>query len=96
MREWCREMRSRRNREVFSALSRKLEGYYRYYGVIGNGRMLWAFYEEVLGALRQCLSRRSQNGYVSLRRFDALIAYHGLPRPRITDRRGGQLRLSTC
>jgi group II intron reverse transcriptase/maturase len=94
--EWCREMRSQRVREIFAALNRKLVGYYGYYGVIGNWESLQRFYTGILRILRKWLGRRSERGRMSWRRLQALVQYHGLERPRITELRHRQLELATC
>jgi hypothetical protein len=89
-------MRSQRAREIFAALNRKLVGYYGYYGVIGNFHSLRCFYNGLLRILRKWLGRRSECGRMSWRRFQALVQYHGLERPRITEFRRRQLELATC
>jgi RNA-directed DNA polymerase len=94
--EWCREMRSLRSREIFAALNSKLVGYYGYYGVIGNWDSLQRFYTGVLRILRKWLGRRSERGRMSWRRLQALVQYHGLEPPRITEVRRRQLELTTC
>jgi group II intron reverse transcriptase/maturase len=94
--EWCRAMRSQRVGEIFAALNRKLLGYYGYYGVIGNFHSLRCFYNGLLRILRKWLGRRSECGRMSWRRFQALVQYHGLAPPRITELRRCQLELTTC
>ena len=94
--EWCREMRSQLVREIFAALNRKLLGYYGYYGVIGNWESLRRFYNGTLRILRKWLGRRSERGRMSWRRLQALVQYHGLEGPRITELRHRQLELATC
>jgi len=89
-------MRSQRLREIFAALNRKLVGYYGYYGVIGNWESLQRFYNGILRILRKWLGRRSERGRMSWRRFQALVQYHGLERPRITELRRRQLELAAC
>lgn len=94
--EWCRELRSWRLREVFPALNRKLMGYYNYYGVIGNWESLRAFFNSVLRLLYKWLGRRSERGRMSWHRFRALVQYHGVEGPRITEFRRRQLALAAC
>ena len=96
VREWCRSTRSNKNRVILALLNRKLVGYYNYYGVIGNYRMLRAFFDEVVKILKKWLARRSQKGRMSWSRFDALVRYHGLEPPRIVQSRVFQLPLATC
>jgi hypothetical protein len=89
-------MRSLSVREIFAALNRKLVGYYGYYGVIGNWESLQRFYNAILRILRKWLGRRSERGRMSWHRFQALVQYHGLEPPRITELRHRQLELATC
>ena len=89
-------MRSHAVSEIFAALNRKLVGNYGYYGVIGNWQSLRCFYNGVFRLLRKWLARRSERGRMSWRRFQALVQYHGLERPRITELRSRQLELATC
>lgn len=96
VREWCRSQRSVRPVVFFALLNRKLVGYYNYYGVIGNYRMLKAFCDEVERAVKKWLSRRSQKGRMSWKRVRALVRYHGLEKPRIVQSRIVQRALVTC
>ena len=70
--------RSEKTRTIFAILNRKLLGYYQYYGVLNNIRMLERFFSEVKRILKKWLARRSQKGRMSWKRFDALVEYHGL------------------
>lgn len=41
---WCRENKDNRIKKIVDMLNIKLRGYYNYYGVIGNSKSLWRFY----------------------------------------------------
>jgi group II intron reverse transcriptase/maturase len=59
---WCRDNRHWRLRDQQAALSRKLQGHYAYYGIIGNSRALARFRYEVERLWRKWLARRSWHG----------------------------------
>jgi len=67
--EWIRTNRSLKLRELIRRLNMKLRGYYNYFGVLGNSRMLHKFDFIVMGILRKWLSRRSQRGSINWERF---------------------------
>jgi hypothetical protein len=59
--------------------------------VIGNWESWRRFYNGILRILRKWLTRRSERGRMSWRRFQTLVQYHALERPRITEVRRRQL-----
>lgn len=82
--EWCRRHRHLPLTEQHAALTRRLRGHYRYFGVNGNIRSL----QQVLHRTRQLwlhhLQRRSQRGRrLNWKRFRAYLEAHPLPTPRI-------------
>ncbi len=81
---WCRENRHQPLQEQYRILCSKLRGYYQYYGIRGNFRVLEAVFRHTHRAWRYWLSRRSHKGHINWQKFVALV--HDklpLPKPRI-------------
>ncbi len=83
IRQWSRKHRHDPVSEQHRQLKRKLQGHYGYYGVTGNFRSLWLFFEQTKRAWRTWLSRRSQKAYVDWPKYVRLLARYPLPQPRI-------------
>lgn len=82
--QWCRENRHEHLDEQYQALCSKLRGYYQYYGIRGNFKMLEVVFEHAEHAWRYWLSRRSHKGSISWPRFlRSLLSKLPLPKPRI-------------
>jgi group II intron reverse transcriptase/maturase len=81
--EWIKANRNMPTKELMKALRRKLEGYYRYYGVTGNFRMLELFQYEVKGLLYKWLNRRSQRKSFNWEEFKLFLMQFSLPTPKI-------------
>ena len=81
--QWCRDHRHLRFKEQHRKLSRKLRGYYQYYGIRGNYKMLEVLYEGVERAWRYWLSRRGGKRGMSWERYERLRDLFPLPVPRI-------------
>ncbi len=80
------EMARRRHRTLQDQqgwLSAVLRGYYAYYGIPGNSRSLWRFYEQVKRAWLRALRRRGQRHRLTWQRYDALRDAFPLAKPRI-------------
>ncbi len=89
LKEVRREMKRRRHqslREQRDWLAAVLRGHYGYYGVTGNYRWLWRFYQEVRSSWLQALRRRSQRPHLPWTRFAHLLDLFPLPPPRIVHR----------
>jgi hypothetical protein len=69
-------------RERYRALTQKLRGHYRYYGVIGNRSSLQRFPYEVVHLWRKWLSRRKRRGQLPWPRYLGLLRVFVLPWPR--------------
>jgi len=82
--QWCRNNRHLPIRVQHQNLIRKLQGYYQYYGVIGNHRALTRFLYEVKRVWRKWLDRRSQKRSMYWERFIRLLARYPLPEPVLT------------
>jgi group II intron reverse transcriptase/maturase len=79
--EWCRSNRHLPVREQYQTLTRKLQGHYQYYGVIGNLSCLQRFYYAVVCLWRKWLSRRKRRGQTAWSRFLGLLRVFVLPWP---------------
>jgi hypothetical protein len=84
--QWCKAHRHDPIREQRAALARKLNGHFGYFGLIGNYEALARFRYETGRTWRKWLSRRSQRGSISWKRFNELLARLTLPKPRIVHR----------
>jgi hypothetical protein len=81
---WCGENRHESLIEQYRVLCSKLRGYYQYYGIRGNYKMLEVIYEHTERAWRYWLSRRSHKGHISWQKFTASLREKlPLPKPRI-------------
>ena len=81
---WCREHRHEPMQEQYRMLCAKLRGYYQYYGIRGNFKMLEVVFEHTERAWRYWLSRRSHTGHIRWQKFVAsLRKTFPLPKPRI-------------
>jgi retron-type reverse transcriptase len=81
---WCCENRHEPLKEQYGMLCTKLRGYYQYYGIRGNFKMLEVVFEHTERAWRYWLSRRSHKGQINWQKFvDSLRNKLPLPKPRI-------------
>ena len=85
MKVWIRFNRHKKTRWVFKTLKAKVRGHYQYYGVRGNSRSLWAFYEEVVKLCFKWLNRRSHRKSYTWGAFKRLLSFLKLLKPRITE-----------
>ena len=85
MKEWIRLNRHTPKKWFFKMLNAKLRGHYQYYGVRGNSRSLWEFYDEVMKILFKWLNRRSHRKSYTWEAFKRLLSYIRLMKPRITE-----------
>lgn len=81
--EWCRENNHEPLGEQFRTLSRKLRGYYQYYGIRGNYKKLEVLMEYVEKTWYYWLKRRSRTRKVSATVKERLRLVYVLPKPRI-------------
>jgi RNA-directed DNA polymerase len=82
VKEWLKSRCSLRKTELMNELKRKIEGYYRYYGVTDNYYMLETFRRRVYRLLFIALNRRSQRRiYWDV--FNRFVEWNPLPKPRI-------------
>ena len=85
MKDWIRLNRHKKKRWFFKTLNAKLRGHYQYYGVRGNSRSLWEFYEEVMKMVFKWLNRRSQRKSYTWEAFKRLLSRIRFAKPRITE-----------
>jgi group II intron reverse transcriptase/maturase len=82
--EWCRRHRHLPLKDQHAALSRRLLGHQRYFGVNGNFRSLQLVMYQAQRTWLYWLRRRSQRGRrLTWKRFGAYLKAHPLPPPRI-------------
>ena len=84
--QWCKVNRHMPVSEQRDKLSRKLKGHYGYYGITGNSRSLYGFYEQVRKSWQKWLNRRSRKHDMPWERFKRLLKRYPLPPPRIVHR----------
>lgn len=83
--DWCRRHRHLPLKEQHAALSRRLRGHFRYFGVNGNFRSLARVEYRTRRLWIKWLRRRSQRARrLTWERFSAYLQAHPLPQPRIT------------
>ncbi len=83
--EWCKENRDNRIKKIIDKLNLKLRGYYNYYGIIGNSKSLWSFFNMAMDILYKWLNRRSQRRSYNYEEFDKVIKHYGILKPRIVE-----------
>ena len=81
--EWCRRHRHQSVQVQHAALSRRLRGYFNYFGVSGNFRRQRRLVEATKRAWYKWLCRRSQRKRLHWGKFEELLRQLPLPRPRI-------------
>jgi len=69
IKEWIKENRNNRLRKLIDLLNIKLKGYYNYYGVIGNYKMLEKMNFIVKRLLYKWMNRRSQRRSFNWKEF---------------------------
>jgi len=83
--EWIKECRNSRMTTLMAAFSRKLRGYWNYYGVRGNSESMARFYGHCLQLLFKWLNRRSQKQSYTWEGFQAMLRKFAIPRPHIVE-----------
>lgn len=85
MKEWLIKARGFPLSAIVTTLGRKLQGYWNYYGVIGNSERLTHYGHEVKGLVFKWLNRRSQRKSYTWAEFTAAWESWKLPPPRINE-----------
>jgi RNA-directed DNA polymerase len=84
--DWCRRHRHWAVVNQHKALSRRVQGYFNYYGVSGNSRSLQQYAKQVERAWVKWLRKRSNKTRLTWKRYAELKKRFPLPRPRIAVR----------
>ncbi|WP_321495046.1 reverse transcriptase domain-containing protein [uncultured Desulfobacter sp.] len=80
---WCKEHRHDSIRSQQETLCSKLMGFYQYFGVRSNFKVLEVVYEYAASAWKHWLGQRHRNGRLSYKKFSRFLTGYPLPRPRI-------------
>lgn len=84
MKQWIKENRNCRLRKLIDQLNIKLKGYYNYYGIVGNYKMLGKMDLLVRRLLYKWMNRRSQRRSFNWKEFsDKLKRVYPIQRPFI-------------
>jgi group II intron reverse transcriptase/maturase len=81
--DWCRSHRHLPVKEQHTALTRRIQGHFNYFGISGNYRSLLLLAAEAKRVWYKWLRRRSQQQHLTWEQFGALLKRFPLPRPRI-------------
>ena len=84
--EWIRRSRHVKLPELLIVFRRKLRGYYNYYGVMGNSRMLAKYDLKVKAILFKWLNRRSQRRSMTWTQFVDRLKDWDLPLPHVVEK----------
>ena len=88
IKEWIVLYRHMPVREFFSGLSSRLQGHHNYYGVRGNSRSLYRFFEWAKACAFKWLNRRGgKRRSFTWTRFTQVLDLLQIARPRITESR---------
>lgn len=81
--KWCKESRHDPLRMQHETLCSKLRGFYQYFGVRSNFKVLEVVYEYAIKAWRHWLGKRHRDGRISHEKFRRTLMTYPLPLPRI-------------
>lgn len=84
IKNFIKENRNIKPKDLIKALNRKLLGYYNYYGISFNMDWLQEIYYHTVQLLKKWLSRRSQKGKLTWLKMHLILAFEPLEKPRIT------------
>lgn len=85
IKEWIRVHRHLPGKAFFQRLNIRLQGHYNYYGVRGNSRSLYRFYQWAIACTFKWLNRRSQRRSYPWARFTRLLDLVPIAVPCITE-----------
>ena len=86
LKDWLKKARSLKLRDLLAVLRRKLQGYWNYYGVIGNSMMLARYQWEVHRLVYKWLNRRSDRRSLTWTQLLARWSRWDMPPPRVVER----------
>jgi RNA-directed DNA polymerase len=81
--EWCRRHRHSSVKDQHTALTRRIQGHFNYFGISGNFRSLLLVIEQAKRIWYKWLCRRSHRKRLTWERFADLLRDFPLPVPRI-------------
>ena len=81
--EWLRNARTLKTKELWGIAAAKLRGHYNYYGVTDNYRGIRRFEQAVKRLLFKWLNRRGKRSCLNWERFNVMLTRFPLPKPRI-------------
>ena len=85
LKEWLKKARSLRLPDLLAVLRRKLQGYWNYYGVIGNSKMTSKYQYEVHQLLFKWLNRRSQRRSMTWKNYCERWKSWQMPKARVVE-----------
>ena len=86
IKEWIRAHRHLKGREFVAGLNRRLQGHYNYYGLRGNSRSLWRFYQWAIDCSFKWLNRRGgKRRSFTWKDFAGALKNLGVAKPCITE-----------
>ena len=85
LKEWLKKARSLRLPDLLAVLRRKLKGYWNYYGVRGNSKMLGKYQYEVYLLLYKWLNRRSQRRSMTQKSYSEQWKTWDIPKARVVE-----------
>ena len=91
--QWCKDNKDKRFRNLFKKLNSKLRGYYNYYGLIGNYDSLEEFFNISLDILYKWINRRSQRKSMNREKYEKVLQWYKICRPRTTEKIDNRLQL---
>jgi RNA-directed DNA polymerase len=94
--DWIKKSRHQKVRKLMKTVAAKYQGYWNYYGLIGNSEGLKEFYWQSTQLLFKWLNRRSQRPSYTWRAFHRLLDRFGVPAPRIVESERKQLAIPCC
>ncbi len=88
IKEWIRANRHLDGRKFIAGLNRRLRGHYNYYGVRGNSRSLYRFYEWAIDSVFKWLNRRGgKRRSFTWKAFARALKRVGVAVPQITEQK---------
>jgi len=81
--DWCQQHRHQPIPEQHTALVRRIQGHFNYFGVNGNSRSMALLVHHAQRAWYNWLCRRSQRARLTWERFTEILRDYPLPEPRI-------------